>query len=489
MRLWTALPAGAAVALTVQVVHPLLPANGTYALSDLVVASASGYAAFFFRRRMLDRSEPRRLRYAYACGAVACAAWSFSNVLLLVSVTVLPAVFTVGSLLSTAAAGFVPLALIIASPPHRGSAAVRRALDVAAVFGSLFALAWTFVFAEAGREHDDWTNKVVLVALLVFSAALALVTLAGSEPGMGASTQQFLASATLVQAVTLLGGMHNDISGAAWYANGIGAGFVLAVWLMAISSRLTASRPALGDGLNNLIFRPWALLPYAPVVCAVAVGGSHLAHAGRLDPVLGWTLLVTFSLVLSRQFMTLVTVGRMAEVLQQQRDALSHQAHHDGLTRLLNRTAFESRAARILEDGRGAVTVMILDLDGFKPVNDALGHAAGDDVLIAVAHRMTAELRPHDLVSRIGGDEFAILLTGEAPESAEDVAGRLLERIAEPIRTEGHTVTVGASIGLATRRGTEPLAALLRRADTAMYVAKAAGKGTVRRHEPESSAA
>jgi GGDEF domain-containing protein len=69
------------------------------------------------------------------------------------------------------------------------------------------------------------------------------------------------------------------------------------------------------------------------------------------------------------------------------------------------------------------------------------------------------------------------------------VAGRLLERIAEPIRTEGHTVTVGASIGLATRRGTEPLAALLRRADTAMYVAKAAGKGTVRRHEPESSAA
>ncbi|PRX17126.1 GGDEF domain-containing protein [Actinoplanes italicus] len=481
MRLRTALGAGAAVALVVQCLHFLLPLYATFALSDAVVAAASGYAAFFYRRRMTDGGIPRPIRVALGCGALACAMWSFSNVLLLASVTVLPAVALAGSLLSTAAAGFVPVALILAWPRLRGIAAARRALDVAAVFGAAFALAWTFVFAGSSSRAGDWTNKLVLVGLLMLAAALALVTLAGAETGSGPSAQQMLAAATLTQALTLLGGLRNEVDGVVWYANGVGAGFVMGAWVMAISSRLAASRGGDG-GLESLVFRPWALLPYAPVVCAVAVGAARQAHAGRLDPVLVWTLLATFSLVLLRQFMTLLTVGRLAAVLREQRDTLVHQAHHDGLTGLLNRAEFEARAARVLAGEHDEVTAMILDLDGFKPVNDTFGHAAGDDVLIVVAQRMNAELRSGDLVSRIGGDEFAILLTG-AGENAEEVAARLLERIAEPIRVQGHTVTVGGSIGLATiRTGDEPLATLLRRADTAMYAAKSAGKGTFLRH-------
>ncbi|MFC4072713.1 diguanylate cyclase domain-containing protein [Actinoplanes subglobosus] len=487
MRLRTALSAGAAVALVVQCVHPLLPANGSYALSDVVVAAASGYAAYFYRRRMHDDGNTRRVRRAFGCGAVACAIWSLSNVLLLLSVTVLPLVAQAGSLLSTIAAGFVPVALVLASPRLRGIAAGRRALDVAAVFGAIFALAWTFVFANTGSRGGDWTNMVVLVGLLVFSAALALVTLSGAEPGRGATAQQMLAAAALTQALTLIGGLRNALDGAAWYANGVGAGFVLAAWVMAVSSRLAASRPGDG-GLDTLVFRAWALLPYAPVVCAVAVGGALQAHAGHLDPVLVWTLLATFSLVLLRQFMTLITIGRMAVVLEEQKDALEHQAHHDGLTGLLNRAAFEERAGGVLAGGDGHVTAMILDLDGFKPVNDTFGHAAGDDVLIVVARRLTAELRAGDLVSRIGGDEFAILLVDAAEQNGEEVARRLLDRISEPIRVHGHAVAIGGSIGLATARAGEggSLAGLLRHADTAMYAAKAAGKGTVRRHEPDT---
>ncbi|MFD1373081.1 GGDEF domain-containing protein [Actinoplanes sichuanensis] len=486
MRLRTALPAGVALALVVQGIHPLLPVNGGYALSDVAVAAASGYAAFFYRRRRMgDDGISRRMRLAFGCGAVACTIWSFSNVLLLASVTVLPILAQPGSLLSTVAAAFVPVALVLASPRLRGIAAARRALDVAAVFGALFALAWTFVFASTGSRTGEWTNMVVLVGLLVLSAALALVTLSGSDPRDGASTQQFLATAALLQALTLLGGLRNGFDGAAWYANGVGAGFVLAAWVMAVSSRLAASRP--GDsGLDTLIFRPWALLPYAPVVCAVAVAGSLQARAGRLDPVLVWTLLATFSLVLLRQFMTLFTIGRMAVELQDQRDTLEHQAHHDGLTGLLNRAAFEERAAAVLAADCGEVTAMILDLDGFKPVNDTFGHAAGDDVLIVVARRLTAELRSADLVSRIGGDEFAILLVDPGSPPGEQVAGRLLARIVEPIRVHGHDVTVGGSIGLATTRAGGELAVLLRHADTAMYAAKAAGKGTIRRHEPDA---
>jgi diguanylate cyclase (GGDEF)-like protein len=476
------MPAGLAVALVIQGVHPMLPVNASYALSDLVVASASGYAAFFYRRRMGDDGNSRRIRLAFGCGAIACAIWSFSNVVLLASVTVLPVLAQPGSLLSTAAAAFVPVALILASPRLLGIAAARRALDVAAVFGAVFALAWTFVFANTPGRDSGWSNLVVLVGLLVFAAALALVTLAGAEPGGGASAQQMLAAAALTQALTLIGGLRNGLDGAAWYANGVGAGFVLAAWVMGISSRLAASRPGDG-GLDTLIFRPWALLPYAPVVCAVAVTGARQAQSDRLDPVLVWTLLATFSLVLLRQFMTLITIGRMAGVLQEQRDTLEHQAHHDGLTGLLNRAAFEDRAGAVLAADRADVTAMVLDLDGFKPVNDTFGHAAGDDVLIVVARRLIAELRAGDLVSRVGGDEFAILLV-DAGEKAEEVAGRLLGRISEPIRVQGHTVAVGGSIGLAGAG--ESLADLLRNADTAMYAAKAAGKGTVRRHEPDT---
>ena len=475
-----------ALAAVMQLLHPVLPDPVGYALSDALIAVASGYAAVHYRRRARDSRNAPRIRVAFGFGACSSAAWSASNVLFLLSVlggtwAAAPAV-----VLSTAAAVLVPVAMVLAGPRLRGIAAVRQLIDVAAVSGAFFALVREFMPARAG-ESGFSGYAVTIVVVLGFGAAVALVTLAGSEPGRGASAQQLLALAALVQALTLLIALRNDVAGQPWWSNGVGAGYVLGASLMAVSSRLAVSRPGT-DGVERLIFSPWALLPYVPVATAVGVAGARQIRTGELGPVLVGLLLSSFSLVLLRQFLTLVTVGRLTVTLAEQRAALAHQASHDPLTGLLNRAAFDSRAAAQLTAGYLEASAVVIDLDGFKPVNDTLGHAAGDDVLVTVAHRLVAEVRGTDLVCRCGGDEFVILLIDAGPRAAV-LADRLLHRIAEPMLIQGRQVAVGASVGVATTRRGERvgISALLRQADSAMYAAKAAGKGTVRRRSLESA--
>ena len=128
-------------------------------------------------------------------------------------------------------------------------------------------------------------------------------------------------------------------------------------------------------------------------------------------------------------------------------------------------------------------------LDGFKAVNDALGHAAGDELLVRVAERICHALRSVDLAVRLGGDEFAVLLTDPSSEAeAEAVAGRILTAIAQPYQVGGAPAEVGASIGIITRpaRSNHP-DELLALADEAMYQAKRSGKGRVVVHGRETT--
>jgi diguanylate cyclase len=159
-----------------------------------------------------------------------------------------------------------------------------------------------------------------------------------------------------------------------------------------------------------------------------------------------------------------------------------HQASHDPLTDLPNRGLFHELASNALARAarrQGIVAALFLDLDGFKSVNDSLGHAAGDQFLVAVGRRLSEAVRPGDVVARLGGDEFAILLEDlQRPEDASAVAERLLEALRPPMVLHRKELFVRASIGIALNTsGREDADQLVRNADVAMYIAKGNGKG------------
>src|SRR5688572_21950839 len=165
-------------------------------------------------------------------------------------------------------------------------------------------------------------------------------------------------------------------------------------------------------------------------------------------------------------------------------EQLTHQAFHDPLTGLANRALFRDRVshALALAQRRGSpVTVLFLDLDDFKKVNDSLGHGEGDRLLIAVAERFLACARSADTVARLGGDEFAILIEGA--EGRDGLPDRLAAAMSHPFSLSGNQVRATASIGVASASPDDRADDLLRNADMAMYAAKRHGKGRAETYE------
>lgn len=168
---------------------------------------------------------------------------------------------------------------------------------------------------------------------------------------------------------------------------------------------------------------------------------------------------------------------------------IAHMARHDSLTDLPNRVEFDKQLTQALSrsGGRRRLAVLCLDLDRFKAVNDTLGHAAGDALLIQVTKRLLANV-PADrsLVARIGGDEFVLFVAGAGPEEASVLASKLIESAGATYVVEGQAVHIGMSVGiaLAPRDGTDP-AGLVRTADMALYRAKDEGRGTFRFFDAE----
>ena len=185
-------------------------------------------------------------------------------------------------------------------------------------------------------------------------------------------------------------------------------------------------------------------------------------------------------------------LGSMMDVTDRKllEDQLTHQALHDPLTKIANRALFRDRvdhALKRLSRNSISLAVLFLDLDNFKSINDTMGHAAGDRLLVAVAERLQDCLRTTDTAARLGGDEFAVLIESvHRTDEAVMIAERILEVFKQPFDIGGKEIYVGTSIGIATASDEETNAeAMLRNADLAMYLAKSDGKGRYVIFEPK----
>jgi diguanylate cyclase (GGDEF)-like protein/PAS domain S-box-containing protein len=263
-----------------------------------------------------------------------------------------------------------------------------------------------------------------------------------------------------------------------------------------------ASQDAVGRELAELIVAPeereahrrgvarafgvgdWRLLDRRMEMTAVRADGSRLPTE------------LTLTLVEGTEDSGPIVYGFLRDISERRRgeEQLAYLAYHDPLTSLPNRILVEQQLALALARARrtsSAVALMFLDLDDFKEINDKLGHAAGDQILTAVATRLRGVLRDSDVLARHGGDEFLVLLSDletDPVPAAEAVAGKLHEALREPFVVAGNELRTGASIGISLYPDdAEDTEALLRHADAAMYRAKAAGGGRVAFHRPAES--
>lgn len=192
--------------------------------------------------------------------------------------------------------------------------------------------------------------------------------------------------------------------------------------------------------------------------------------------------------VLTHFVMAFSDVTAIYEAQQQ----LDHLAHHDPLTGLPNRLLFDDRLNYAIEQGlrnNQRCLLLFLDLDGFKVINDTLGHVAGDELLRMVGARLKAVLRASDTVARLGGDEFVILAGSTNPDYAAQLAQKILEQLRLPIPLSGHMLSVSASLGIAVfpEHGVDS-EQLMRAADMAMYAAKAEGRNRYQFYAEDMSA-
>ncbi|MDX1496700.1 MAG: EAL domain-containing protein [Salinisphaeraceae bacterium] len=161
---------------------------------------------------------------------------------------------------------------------------------------------------------------------------------------------------------------------------------------------------------------------------------------------------------------------------------IEHMAHHDALTDLPNRTLLYDRLGQAIERakrGRNNVALIMLDLDNFMRINDSLGHQVGDELLLAMAQRLKATLRRGDTVARMGGDEFVLILSDiQSQATVEEIAKKIIKSVSEPVRVQQHELSITPSLGISSYPddGDDPHH-LLKNADTAMYQAKANGRG------------
>jgi diguanylate cyclase (GGDEF)-like protein len=346
----------------------------------------------------------------------------------------------------------------------------RIVLDRTIAFLGCGTVLWHFGLAPMLTANQRWSSQALVLVGLAFLLAIGGITKV-SYVRVGPVDRlaiRLIAACGLSAAVVALCAVYLG------YAGGVPAQAIVmpiapvlatvAVWSQ--WRRAAGGRPESGR-------RASALLPYLAVAAVdvplIAVACGALGWPGRL--VVYAAVLVT-TLVTVRQYIAFRENAGLLREKRAQEERLQHEVTHDGLTGLANRALFRERLAAALDAGRPA-TVLLVDLDDFKTVNDSLGHDVGDLLLVSVAATLRAEARAAGLPVRLGGDEFAVLLT-DGPAVPEAVAQRILDALAQPISE--HRLLVQASIGIAAAGPDATLHTVMRDADVAMYAAKQRGK-------------
>jgi len=407
-----------------------------------------------------------------------------------------------------AAYPFVALGLITLARRRSGRVAWSDLADGLIVALSAVDLAWLFVihpYLRAGALTPVQLTVSLaypLADLVVLYAAARLVMASGRRvPALlmlvGSLLALLVADAAFYAGLATRGAPYGgDFAYAGWLSSYLLLG---AAGLHPSMARLTNPGTLREPSLSRLrILGFLALLLLGPAISMYVVvfgGGDAVDGAVVMSVSAGSALLVLVRLAGVAHYAQLkaheldMHAIALNEALEEQvalQRQLTHRAFHDPLTDLPNRALLNERLAHAVSRRGGVATtvLMMLDLDGFKAINDTLGHPCGDQLLIEVAGRLVGVVRRADTVARLGGDEFAVLLEDTSPAAALSVAGRMVDAVRQPVILNGRELHVTVSLGvLLSCDGVTPREAV-RDADVALYYAKAAGRDQIQVFEP-----
>jgi diguanylate cyclase (GGDEF)-like protein len=373
-------------------------------------------------------------------------------------------------------------------------------IDAAIVSIGALTLSWHVLMGS--YAHDSTISsfgKLVTMGYPIMDIGVLFIVVSGLLSSTGRRPVDTLIG--LAMASMMVADFGYDIlvlHGAYQTGNLIDAGWLISYVLMGVAALHPSvavdpgARPPRGETRRRLPL----------VALAGFIGPGILLIAGLVGSELDVPVLASLSIVLLALVVLRVTwllsrltnqtlqlrerTHRLQDALNRQQlleDDLRYQSFHDGLTGLPNRALLHDRVEHALHAAAratGTVAVLFCDLDGFKTINDSLGHHAGDDLLIVVGKRLSSVVRAGDTVARLGGDDFAILMDDVSdPSVALAVAERALSVLRRPIELSSHSISVSISIGIAFGDTTKSSEQLLSEADAAMFEAKAAGKDRV----------
>lgn len=430
------------------------------------------------------RQAVGRFRFGWLAMAVALTGWAVGEVIW-AALDVRP---ELDHATHPAAAEFVLLlypvgtltALLLLAQPA-GHNLWRLVLDGIIVATSLFVASWVFVLDKLLQTNTgSRPTTVVHVFADVTLMTTAILVLSRGRPG-GRRSMTLLSSGIVTIGLTDMVVLFQTGIGSYHTGDLVDVSRVAGLGLAALAGLVSAQESDVPPTLDEITSRVRLWLPYLPLVLAAAIGLGHALHMMRHGPLLvGLGILV--ATVLIRQLLVLVENQRLLSDVAQ-------EAFRDSLTGLANRANFLHTLEEAVSRRRqhaAPIAVMCLDLDDFKSVNDALGHPAGDELLVRVAGRLTAALDQAGTVARLGGDEFAVLVEGPVAES-HAVAQRVLDAFEPAIVIDGVPLAVRPSIGFtaAVAESTVTVDELLRHADLAMYAAKREGGQCIRSFVPD----